>query len=238
MRFMIVRRFQPPGGPVVFRAIAQADHAQASGHFAQRWRLGGAPSAEVIYTVYHHDGGWQELDGSVRWDPGRDDPYTFLDYPLAERLTANQRGIARVEAETPYGAWMCSRHFARLASLLDDELAPGFIAEEEARQARLAAGFSAAQHARGETDVELLRFCDALSLFLCLNEPGCDTWPWYRDGIAFQEASIRPRWEGANRLRLDPDPLAGPVEVSLSWDLLDEAARKIDVETVTVTVGG
>ena len=84
----------------------------------------------------------------------------------------------------------------------------------------------------------VLRTCDALSLFFCLNEPGVSTWPWYRDGVAFGDERLDVRWDGPERVVIEPDPLVGPVTVTVPWRRIDGLDQTVDAGVLSVTLGG
>jgi hypothetical protein len=233
---MIVRRRSGPGA-AAFIAIAQHDHGLVSGRLARSWTWGGTPGPEAVFAIGHHDVGWLGLDAFVRWNAEEAQPYTFMDYPMEEKYEAYRAGIDLVATASPYSGWLVSRHFARFASMLDDPRSAAFVVAERARQGRLEQAFTPEQAQRGEFDFDLLVLCDALSLFLCLNEPGQNTWPWYRDGLRFRGERLMPTWDGPHRLRLEPGPLAEPVDVDLTATLLDAAGAPVGTERLTVTVG-
>jgi hypothetical protein len=235
---MIVRRRPGPAGGPPFIAIAQHDHGRVSGQFAERWTWGGTPGPEATFAIGNHDICWVGLDATVRWGPGEPAPYSFMDYPLAPKYVAYTAGIDLVETSSPYSGWLVSRHFARFASMLDDPLSAEFVAQERAREERLEDAFTPEQRRTGEFDFDLLVLCDALSLFMCLNEPGENTWPWYRDGLRFRGERLTPTWDGPHRLHLAPNPLAAPVEVVLPGELLDADGVPVDREVASIVVGG
>jgi hypothetical protein len=234
---MIVRRRVGPGG-VAFIAFDQHHHGRVSGQFAERWSWGGSPGPEAVFAIANHDICWVGLDAAVRWNPGDDQPYSFMDYPLEPKYVAYTAGIDLVQTASPYSGWLVSRHFARFASMLDDPQSAAFVVQERARQDRLEEAFTPEQRASGDFDFDLLVLCDALSLFLYLNEPGENTWPWYRDGLRFRGERLMPRWDGPGVLHLDPGPFSAPVEVRLAGTLLDRAGNGIRPELGEVVVGG
>ena len=80
------------------------------------------------------------------------------------------------------------------------------------------AGMSAEELENLGRNLELLRVCDGLSLSVCLNEPGGDAYPPpYPGGFKFGGERYRPIWEDCATLRLDPNPLAGSVEIAIPY---------------------
>jgi hypothetical protein len=67
-------------------------------------------------------------------------------------------------------------------------------------------------------NLELLRVCDGLSLFVCLNEPGGDAYsPPYPGGFKFGGESYRPIWEDRATPRLEPNPLFRSFEDAIPY---------------------
>lgn len=192
----------------------QHDHGLISGVLADHWRHRHVPSSAARFAVAHHDVAWIGLDATVRArDDGR--PYTFLDHPLAPKYHAYRAGVDLAEGAHPYAGWLCSRHYARFASALHDSLSARFVAAEATRRARLWALVPTELRADAPADVDLLVFCDNLSLFLCLNAPGENTWPWFRDGLRFGEETVTLRWRNPSHLVLNPFPFDGSFTVVL-----------------------
>ena len=210
---MIVRR----AADGTFVLIRQHDHGLLSGQFAQEWAWHGSPGAAACFAIAHHDIAWSGLDAQPRWNAETGVPYAFFDYPLAEKYVAYQVGIDLVQTASPYAGWLCSRHFGRFAAQLDDALSVSFVAAERTRQHRLHALVTPEERVVSEFDFDLLQLCDGLSLFVCLNDAGENTWPWYREGLRFWGERLMPKWDGPNHLRLDPDPLLHPVVARLPW---------------------
>ncbi len=190
--------------------IRQHDHAALSAALAAAWVLGGVPDNDVLFAVAHHDVAWVGLDQRARFAAtGR--LHSFLDHPLGAKYDAHRSGVDLVQTGSAYAALLCSRHYARFASMLDDERSQAYLAHEQQRQHQLWPQLSTRQRARADHDLALLQLLDALSLFACCNRPGETTWPWYRDGFRLGEVTLRASWVDATTVRLDPDPLGGPV---------------------------
>ncbi len=132
---------------------------------------------------------------------------------------------------TPYGALLCSLHFERLIEI-SSESSPEltvYLQEEEKRRSRihreLEASGAAAFEAELYYDSRLLPFCDDLSLYIGLNEPGTpksQEHPWWKNGFSgtgkFDFTGgrvITAEWRGTTLL-LDPYPFTESFEVTLS----------------------
>ncbi len=64
----------------------------------------------------------------------------------------------------------------------------------------------------------LLRMCDGLSLYVCLNDPGGDGYPPpYPEGFRFEEEEYSPIWEDQSALRLDPNPFSEAFELAIPY---------------------
>ena len=61
-----------------------------------------------------------------------------------------------------------------------------------------------------ERNLGLLRLCDGLSLYVCLNEPGDGEYPPpYPEGFELGER-FEPVWDDRHTLRLEPNPFSEP----------------------------
>nr|WP_181152871.1 DUF3891 family protein [Paenibacillus sp. AR247] len=75
-----------------------------------------------------------------------------------------------------------------------------FYKEELHRQERIQSQLSGLDASRVERHFNLLKLCDSLSLYVCLNEPGAsedEEHPWYREGIETEIAGLKhlqARW--------------------------------------------
>ncbi|QYJ16934.1 hypothetical protein Rxycam_02770 [Rubrobacter xylanophilus DSM 9941] len=217
---MIVR--ETAGG---FLLVEQHEHGLLSGEFARRWRERPRPYGATVYAVANHDVGWRKLDRKPLWNREAGRPYSFVDYPLGPRLEAYRRGIDLVEAESPYAGLLCSMHYCRFVRGLEE--AADFVAAEERRQERLRRALSGEELAGISRNFLLLRLCDGLSLFVCLNEPGRNEHPWYREGFRFRGERLRPLWEDRRTLRLEPNPFREPFELRLPYRLVDREGREV-----------
>jgi hypothetical protein len=220
---MIIRRDRSGGE----ECIRQHDHAAISGALAAAWRVGGPPDDDVRTAVALHDVAWVALDRRARLGAhGR--PYSFLDHPLEDKYRAHRAGVDLIGIGSAYAAYLCSRHYARFASLLDDEGSRAYAAAERQRQERLWDELTADQHRRAEADLALLQLLDALSLFVCCNPPGEVTWPFHRNGFSFGDLHLTAAWEGPDTVRLDPVPIAEPLTCRYRTYRWDRSGRLVD----------
>ena len=211
---MIVR--ERPGS---YLLIKQHDHALASGEFARRWVAEPRPLESTLFAIAHHDVAWRGPDAEVRWNEETGRPYSFLDYPAELKVRAYAEGLEWVEERDAYAACLCSMHYETLLRRFGGtEAEARFVEAETRRQERLRAGMSGEELENLERNLNLLRLCDGLSLFVCLNEPGGDEDPPpYPEGFALGDERYRPIWDDRSTLRLDPDPFSEPFEVAIPY---------------------
>lgn len=213
--------------------IAQPDHAALAGDLAAKICCSYFPKldADVVEAITLHDAGWARFDGgSGRGSKGlfpgggapiinrRDRPLSFLDMSPDEFLRAWSDSISRAEESSSIGGILVSRHFCRLAEGRLRIAADGpqelenlerFIGREAERQRRLA---GRTDHSEEEicTLVDVLQFCDLLSLYLCCGAHDDVEFPQ-----KFQGHSILLRRDG-EMCRLEPSIFGGGVSLGVS----------------------
>ncbi|WP_301953170.1 DUF3891 family protein [Paenibacillus tritici] len=211
----------------------QHEHGLLAGEFAKWFKEEHTPAegrrAEVLWAVSNHDRGWIDLDETPFWNDAEGLPYSFLDFPVVPKLTFYRRGIDEIEAQTPYGALLCSSHFERLIEVSGEECPEltQYLQDEADRRARIHRGLEQSKPLEeGELyyDARLLQFCDDLSLFLALSKPGSiesEKHPWFVDGFSGSEEfsftsgrAIEAEWQDTTTLTLTPFPFTKEIEVS------------------------
>jgi hypothetical protein len=215
---VIVR--EKPGSYVL---IKQHDHGLISGEFARHWAESPRPLEPTLYAIANHDAGWRVLDASVRWNAKTGKPYSFTNYPILPKLRAYEEGIDLLETENPYAACLCSMHYATLVG--DSEVEVGFRESETQRQREIKDAMTGEELGNLEYNFHLLRLCDDLSLFVCLNEPGRNDHPWYRNGFRFEGVKFEPIWEDSSTLRLDPNPFSGSFDLAIPYTVVEKSNR-------------
>ncbi|MCP3026873.1 DUF3891 family protein [Halobacillus sp. A5] len=213
-----------------FLLIDQHDHALVSGEIVLHWKrkflLRSKLREEADWAVSQHDRAWIPLDRHPLWNEEKQRPYSFIDYPLKEKLEAYQRGIAEVSERSSYAAMLCSSHYQSFFSTDDsDPLIQQFIKEEEERRQEL----ETAMKMEVPYDIyhlhfERLQFCDDLSLYVCMQEPGIDKEEevsWFREGFRQQfdaaPEGIMPEWINEKEVVLDPFPFEHEFEVRIPY---------------------
>jgi hypothetical protein len=169
--------------------VAQPDHAALAGDLAAQFAAPGfqISDREVVQAIALHDAGWAKYDGGGEAGGGQNTtprllcdtsgrPLSFLQAPVVMFVEAWSASIRCAEEKAgAIGGLMVSGHFQRLAenrlSSVDDS------AEDAARIREFVKKETQLQEARlcrqprtrfeVERLVDLLQFCDLLSLYLC-----------------------------------------------------------------------
>jgi hypothetical protein len=166
----------------------------------------------------------------VSWNEEKDRPYSFQDYPVELKVRAYTEGLDRLEEQDAYAACLCSMHYETLVRRFGRTGAEArFVEAQVGRQERLRAGLSEEEIGNLDRNLGLLRLCDGLSLFVCLNEPGEDeSPPPYPEGFEFDGQRFEPVWEDRRTLRLEPDPFTEAFEVSIPYSRVGRDRRPLD----------
>lgn len=195
--------------------ISQPDHAALAGALAAHIVSPHFPALDplVIRAIAVHDSGWAlfEPEANPAAPPLLDDhgkPLSFVDITPADFVRAWTASIERAEEVSPAGGVMVSTHFRRLChhrltaasdTAEDTAILQRFDQREAARMDRLlpAAKLTAAQVAML---VDVLQFCDLLSLYLC-----CGATEEVEFPQKLAPAPLRARYEGG-AFHLHPSP--------------------------------
>jgi hypothetical protein len=195
--------------------ISQPDHARLSGELAANFISSEFPPVEpaVAQAIGAHDSGWAVFpaEASMAAAPmtnGYGKPLAFIEFGPEQFLRAWSGSIDRAEGICATGGIIVSRHFCELGNFRlangvtgsDRECITAFIQKEDARQERL---LQACPHAGQELDtlLEVLKFCDLLSLFLC---SGAESEAEFPQEIASRK--VRGRLEEDKTYHFDPSP--------------------------------
>ncbi|PKR77469.1 DUF3891 domain-containing protein [Halalkalibacillus sediminis] len=212
-----------------FIMIDQHEHALISGEFAKRWGsqyfIGEDRRSQVELAIAEHDRAWIPLDQSPSWNDEKDAPHSFMDYPTEPKVIYYEKGIDIVQKESLYAGLLSSKHYL---SFFDhhstDPIISRFISREIDRQNRLIPEIGEIDQKEMHFHFQLLQFCDDLSLYLCLNEPGVDKADenkMFKDGFrqTFDkiDSKIIANWKSEEVVLVDPFPFDEPFEVSLPY---------------------
>ncbi len=158
--------------------ITQPSHAALAGEFAAKMTGAQIPKLDdaLIRAIALHDAGWGIPDAQAIMQSrsvSQGCPKSFIDCSAGEILAAWEKSIEIAESSGPAGGYIVSRHFARIAehgatqsAEADRHKVARFLEHEAARQKQLAAKQNLGA-AELEQLVEVLQFCDLLSLYVC-----------------------------------------------------------------------
>ena len=99
-------------------------------------------------------------------------PYSFLDYGEKLKLHFYKLGIEQVDQANSYAAILCSMHYASFYKDCEHEPGKQFYDIEKLRQKHLINKLKIRHERLLNYQLKILRFCDDLSLYVCLNKPG------------------------------------------------------------------
>lgn len=220
-----------------FLLVKQHDHALASGEFARHWAEKPWPLDSTLYAIANHDVAWQGPDASVRWNEETGRPYSFTDYPSEPKIAAYTAGLDLLETEDPYAACLCSMHYETLVRRFGNEAELPFAEAESQRQDRLKEAMSGEEIDSLERNLRLLKLCDGLSLFVCLNEPGEEGYPPpYPQGFVLDGQEYEPVWEDQSILRLRPNPFSEPFDLAIPYLLVGKDGRELESSLLNLWV--
>lgn len=215
-----------------FIMIEQHEHARLSGEIASRLLpelfIRDTYKKDVLYAIYEHDRAWIRVDEVPIWNDKEKKPYYFVNYPYPVKLRMYQTGIEEVEEHNSYAAYLVSRHFTHFPDIQNgtDEFSISFCEEEELRQQRLRQQAAPQEAEVVDQHYRLLQFCDDLSLYVCMNEPGVskqDEHPWFKNGLSqvsaadTDEPSIQAKWLDSQTVQVTPSPFSTPFQAQLSY---------------------
>jgi hypothetical protein len=212
--------------------VTQNDHAKIAGEIAlnckEDYFFDDNRTQEVLLAIQEHDRGWIELDTSPVWNDKTEKPYSFIDYPTVLKISFYKKGLDEVEKMSKYAGLLCSFHYS---SFLQDASEPAvreFWNGEKQRQERLSKELGLVENEdKKETlmyHLDLLKFCDYLSLYICLNEPGDNKriHPFFRNGFPqlfpfVTENPIIAHWKNQDTVSLSFSPLKSELNVKLPY---------------------
>lgn len=219
--------------------VDQHEHALVSGEFARRWEGGISPLEPTLYAVENHDAAWLGPDREVLWNEASGRPYSFLDYPVEPKLSAQRRGIDEVEVRDAYAGCLCSMHYSRFLLGSERPVEVEFREGEFARQERLRSGFSEQDLENLERNFHFLRLCDGLSLYLFLYGPGEEGYPPPTpDGFHFDGTRYELSWRDEGSVRLHPFPLSAPFEVAVPYREVGKDRRPVGEGELAFRISG
>ncbi|MBE7104507.1 DUF3891 family protein [Bacillus cereus] len=200
--------------------IRQHDHGFLAGEIARNIKEDFFENQEylmeTIDAIYEHDRGWIELDKVPILNDAKNIPYTFMDCPSSLRFVFYTIGLNEIEDSNPYGALLCSKHFLSFPLNKEDEEMMSFYKHELERQKRIMKTLTKEQYMMFDKHYRLLKFCDELSLYVCMNKPGVkkkDEIDLFKDGFegtemfnSKEEKPIQAEWVEEETIRITPFP--------------------------------
>ena len=213
-----------------FHMIPQHEHAKISAQIVAHWKnnflLRSKLREEADWAIQQHDRAWIPLDDYPEWNEEKQRPYTFVDYPLEKKLQAYQRGIKEVADRSLYAGMLCSMHYASFFSKDDkDPVVQTFLAEEKTRQQDLFESMEMdIPYDIYDLHFRRLQFCDDLSLYVCMQEPGIPKEkevPWFKNGFRqsfdFAPAGMIAHWEDKKKVSVYPFPFENPFSIEVPY---------------------
>jgi len=196
--------------------ISQPDHAELSGALAANFVAADFPKVEpcMVRAIAVHDSGWAifPAEASAANAPPLSDsgkPLAFTEFAPHDSVRAWGGSIHAAEEICPAGGVIVSRHFRDLAKFRlrqgvppeEQQVFREFLEREEARQQRL---LPRCAYPPQELDrlLEVLQFCDLLSLYLC---SGAQQEVEFPQRLTARTVHIG-RAPGEDFYRLDPSP--------------------------------
>jgi hypothetical protein len=209
---MIRRDMTDHTGQPAWLLITQPQHAELAANLAAAWNLHDVPKelrSELIWTVAHHDDGWQLWEQQPGLD-ARGRPLDFLEMPVEDSNPIWARSITQAREHAPLAGYLVAFHFLALRSAstsADHPEATRFAATYEPQSLRdLQAARRQWGPALSDPVVDCLRRYvrrfDLLSLTLCCRPLG--------DRGEFELApgwGLRGQASGAEKLSIVPWPL-------------------------------
>lgn len=211
--------------------VAQNDHAKVSKEIATNCKddyfFTSNRTKELLLAIEEHDRGWIELDASPIWNDKTGKPYSFIDYPIDLKISIYKKGLDEVEGMSKYAGLLCSFHYSSFIQDADEPVVEKFWEEEKQRQDRLSRELGMDDDNLKETmmyHLDLLKFSDYISLYVCLNEPGDNNnkHPFFQNGFPqlFLFATDKPivaYWESKETVLLSFSPLKSETKVKLPF---------------------
>lgn len=212
----VVARSQSVEAPQ-YLLVAQPDHARLSGELATLFRAPFLPqiTQTVAKAIAAHDNGWARqfaFERELQGEPPRMEetgrPKHFMAVALEESLAAWTGSIKSAGEDSRLGEYMVSAHFSRIGRARmqmemdtpeDLRKLQAFVVEEEEWQAQHEAEIGLKIEQLLEY-VDLLQFCDLLSLYLCIGSTQAVEFPQefggqkitvrYDDGVYYTSPSL------------------------------------------------
>ena len=172
-----------------FTFITQHDHANLAGEFFINLKKDFVPLEHyesLKFAIYQHDRSWIVPDAIPVWNDFSKRPFDFTDYPENLKFHFYRLGIEQLSQANSYAALLCSMHYSSFIGKDASEEALNFKNKELQRQKHLKQRLKIENDSYLTYQLSVLKLCDDLSLFVCLNKPGADkknVHPFYAKGF-------------------------------------------------------
>lgn len=212
--------------------VAQNDHAKVSKEIALNCKddyfFSSNRMKEVLLAIEEHDRGWIDPDAAPIWNDKTEKPYSFIDYPTDLKISFYKKGIDEVEEMSKYAGLLCSLHYSSFIQDADESVVEEFWKEEKQRQNRLSDELGIIEKEEMKETMmyhlDLLKFSDFISLYICLHEPGDNNnkHSFFQNGFPqlFLFATDKPivaHWESKETVALSFSPLKSETEVEVPY---------------------
>ncbi len=208
--------------------ITQHDHAYIAGelltHFKKEF-IAVEHFESFKFAVHQHDRAWIIPDSHPLLNDVTQKPFTFLDFPEKLRLHFYKLGIEQVNHANSYAALLCSMHYCNLVSSSSSEIATQFVERERSRQNHLVAKLKIPHTRLLHYQVQMLKFCDDLSLYICMNKPGAskdDEVSLFKKGFADSkffhqdgETKVIASYKDRNTIKFNSNPFEDIFEIKV-----------------------
>lgn len=224
-----------------FTFISQHDHANIAGEFFMNLKKDFVPLdyyESLKFAIYQHDRSWIVPDGDPVWDDLRKRPYDFFTYPETLKYHFFRLGIEQTDQVNSYAALLCSMHYSSFLSSDNTEKGRSFYNKEIQRQKHLMLRLNIVNDTFLKYQLKILKFCDDLSLYVCLNKPNSEKkqeHPLYKDGFpdsAFfndgGEKNIVASYTERNTIKFNYSPFYQKFDIKITFKkVLKEDIKKM-----------
>jgi hypothetical protein len=213
-----------------FLLFEQHEHGKVSGqiltHLSSEAFLGEQFREAVEFAITNHDIAWVPLDENPKWDQENLRPFSFIDYPLEEKLTQYKKGIDKIQTTSEYAALLCSLHYTSFfKSDSTDNRINHFISREIDRREGIKSRNEDIHNNKYENfHFDLLQFCDDLSLYVCMNKPGStkeEEISWFKHGFRqrfnFAPNGLNAKWADEQTVLIEPFPFHKSFTVTIPF---------------------
>ncbi|MCA9562791.1 MAG: DUF3891 family protein [Myxococcales bacterium] len=211
--------------------ITQIDHALLSGELCHNW-WGLDKEAQPMHfglqlAATLHDLPWLDADQAPTWNPDTKRPYSFLDYPMAERQRIYEEGLQRLEKIDPYVALLVSHHYINKS--------PSEAESDRRIRLRRQLGIEEGDKTLAR-HIDYLRLFDNLSLYICLAPPTAevdDLPPWMNPAVWARTpkgTEFTPRWWSDEKITFVKNPFSQQFETTLRVHVLGKTRFESEAE--------